>query len=366
MAGPRLINRHRCRRLIEGAIESLSLDLSGLVVLTEAASGNFSLTPMIAALAGADRVIALGRDSRYGTFPEIGRAITDLSSAWNVGDRLILIDDREDPAIEQADVVTNLGFVRPLSAEFLARLKSTAALSLMWETWEFRAQDLDLGACRRLGLPVLGTNEDHPELRTLSYLGHVAIKLLFERDVEVFRSRLILLGTGKFAEAIRVVLLAAGARSVDWILPSREMSRLDCWHSADAIVIAEHEITDCLLGSTGWLDPEWLMAKNSALGVAHICGSVDEASLMRSRLKYVPTPIAKPGFMSVTTDYVGPKPLIDLHAAGLKVGEQLARCRLRGLLASDAEAHVLRNCALAQGFESAHAPEPRSAPPEAD
>jgi hypothetical protein len=29
--------------------------------------------------------------------------------------------------------------------------------------------------------------------------------------------------------------------------------------------------------------------------------------------------------MKVATDYVGPRPVIDLHAAGLKVGEELVR-----------------------------------------
>ena len=32
----------------------------------------------------------------------------------------------------------------------------------------------------------------------------------------------------------------------------------------------------------------------------------------------------------MTTDYVGPKPVIDLHCAGLKVGEATVRVRLNG------------------------------------
>ena len=35
--------------------------------------------------------------------------------------------------------------------------------------------------------------------------------------------------------------------------------------------------------------------------------------------------------MSVTTDYVGPKPVIDLHTAGLKVGEMMVRQRQTGV-----------------------------------
>jgi hypothetical protein len=40
--------------------------------------------------------------------------------------------------------------------------------------------------------------------------------------------------------------------------------------------------------------------------------------------------------MTVTTDYLGPKPVIDLHAAGLKAGEVVARSRLAGLSCDEA------------------------------
>ena len=64
-----------------------------------------------------------------------------------------------------------------------------------------------------------------------------------------------------------------------------------------------------------------------------------------------PSKFAPPGFMSVTTDYLGPKPLIDLHTAGLKVGEELAKARGMGLSSQEAERFVLKKTSLAQGFD---------------
>jgi hypothetical protein len=58
--------------------------------------------------------------------------------------------------------------------------------------------------------------------------------------------------------------------------------------------------------------------------------------------------------MSVATDYIGPTPLIKLHTAGLKVGESLARARLKGLNGLEAELAVLRANSLAQGFPGYH------------
>ena len=50
-------------RLARRAIERYRLDLRGLRVLTEASTGYRRATPVIAALAGADEVYAIGRDT---------------------------------------------------------------------------------------------------------------------------------------------------------------------------------------------------------------------------------------------------------------------------------------------------------------
>ena len=180
------------------------------------------------------------------------------------------------------------------------------------------------------------------------------MKLLFELDVEVFRSRIAVIGSGKFASSICQVLRKAGADAVDVVMPDSRMKWHECFLQADAIVVVEHRVPDMLLGPGGWLEPSWLAEINPAVGVAHICGKVDQLSLERAGLRHTPSRLAEQGYMSVTTDYVGPRPLIDLHSAGLKVGEMLARCRSRGLAALESELEVLRNNPIAQGFDGVH------------
>ena len=108
-----VLNSQRCQRLANDAIKRFSLDLKGLIVLTEATTNHFSLMPLIAALAGADRVIALGRDSRHGSYIKARYELLDLASAWSRSDMIWLTTDRLHDSISQADTVTNLGFVRP-------------------------------------------------------------------------------------------------------------------------------------------------------------------------------------------------------------------------------------------------------------
>src|SRR6266542_2647147 len=111
-------NETRCRRLVEEAISNLKLNLSELTILTEAATGYYILTPMIASLAGAERVYALTRDSRFGSATAVATQTAALAEHWGVRDRIDVLFSREDVRIESADIVTNLGFVRPLDASF--------------------------------------------------------------------------------------------------------------------------------------------------------------------------------------------------------------------------------------------------------
>ena len=200
----------RVERLVDEAIEAFDLDLRGLTVLTETASGPFVVTPLLAARAGA-AVVAVTRDSRFGTAAEVTAYTSQWARRLGVADA---VDVHAGSALEraaEADVVTNLGFVRPIDTAFLARLRPGAVVSLMCEPWEARLQDVDVAACRAAGVPVLGTNESDPRLQTFRFVGMLALKLLLELEVEVLLSRVVLVSSEPFAGPIAQVLGEAGA-----------------------------------------------------------------------------------------------------------------------------------------------------------
>ena len=343
------MNEARCKRLARQAIADLSLDLEGLCVLTEAATGYYALTPLLAALAGAEHVLAVTRDSAFGGVEEVQSGVAAMAKRWGLLDRITFLQDRNDPRIGRADVVTNSGHLRPLDAALVGMLKATAAVPLMYETWEFRPADLDLEACRRRGLPVLGTDESHPALRTIEYVGLLAQKLLFELDVEVLDAKILVAGAGRFGGAVEVGLRAAGARvrrEAPALLETQMLTNVD------ALVVAEHEARDPIIGPGGRITLEDLRAAGRGLVVAHIAGAVDEATLRAAGTHFRPVRLAPAGYMSVATDYLGPRPLVYLHAAGLKVGSALARARRDGRSRAESEAFALRTCTCSQAFSS--------------
>lgn len=213
---------------------------------------------------------------------------------------------------------------------------------------------MDLVECKNLGIPVLGTNEHHRDLRIFEYLGVVALKLLLEVGMEIFRSHVVVVGSGEFAHQVVATLIAAKARVT--LLSTGRKGRLrtlkarQAFRDADAVVVVEHYNNRALIGQGGEIGADELFSLNPRIAITHICGGVDRESLSAVGINCHPSRFAVPGYMSVSTDYLGPRPVIDLHTAGLKIGEELSKARTRGLSGQDAERFVLAGTSLAQGF----------------
>jgi hypothetical protein len=339
--------------LMRDAIDAFELDLQGLTVLTESASGHFVWTPLLAATAGARLVLALAADSRHGTAHDVAAATLTGAAGLGVGARVAVTTARDDPRLGETDVATNLGFVRPLDRGLLERLGSRAAVSLMCEPWELRPGDVDVGACRELGIPLLGTNEEDPRLKMFDYLPAIAAGLLAELDVPPAGARLVLVSSGKFAGALRTGLREAGAEPVVFPPPLRRSDRAfqRAAAAADALIVADYPGAGPVLGEAAAYTPADLAACNPGIRLAHIAGDVRREEVAAAGIRHAPATFAPPGHMSVTAARLGPVPVIDLHCAGLKVGEALVRARRRGLHGREAELAVLESLPLALGFE---------------
>ena len=77
--------------LMRAAVARCRLDLRGLTVLTEAASGAYVVTPVLAAMAGARKVFAATRGGPYGSVDEIRRITMDLARAAGVAESIEIV-----------------------------------------------------------------------------------------------------------------------------------------------------------------------------------------------------------------------------------------------------------------------------------
>src|SRR3954470_3426689 len=96
------LDPRRLVRLMREAIERCDLDLQGLTVLTEAASGAYVVTPVLAAMSGAD-VVAVTAGNAYSSAEEIRELTLGLARLAGVGDRIELVDGKDAAIIGSAD-----------------------------------------------------------------------------------------------------------------------------------------------------------------------------------------------------------------------------------------------------------------------
>jgi hypothetical protein len=309
------LNPARLVELMRASIARTSLDLSGRVVLTEAASGSYIVTPVLAAMAGASSVYALARDSRYGTAAELGAATLDLAVRAGVAPRLSIVGEKTADVVGEADIVTNSGHVRPIDRRTIAWMKPNAVVSLMYEAWEFRASDVDLDACRERGIVVAGVNERHPAVDVFSYLGIMAVRLLLDAGVAVYGSRVLVLCDNPFAPFIERGLRSSGADvEVRASLAGAEPP-------FDAVVVALQP------GDAPVLDAEaaLILSRNfPGAVVVQYWGDLDRAACERAGIPVWPPADPGRGHMGVLPSAVGPEPIVRLQTGGLKVGEVLA------------------------------------------
>lgn len=298
--------------MIKKIIDSISkfeLDLSGKVILTEAATGNYVVTPVIAALAGA-KVYAYTCNSKYGTVDDVKEQTYVLAKSLEVKNRITIISEMGEINFSDIDVVTNTGFLRPIDRQFVNRLNNKCVIPLMWEPWEYRPEELDIEACAEKGIKVYGTNESDSRLGTMDYIGLIALYWLLEKKMSPFSARILIIGSEKFVEPIKQVL-SKNNYNFKVCVRNNKPVNLD---EFNCIIIAEYDTDKVVIG----VESEFI--HNSEVSnqlIIHISGNIN----LTDYSNCIPNTPAKFPYMSFTTDFIDNKAVIDLHTAGFKVAE---------------------------------------------
>lgn len=341
-----IVNPIRTRQLISEAVNNFQLDLHGLTVLTEAATGNYVVTPIIAALAKAKKVFAVTKDSVYGKAIDVKELTEKFAEFCDVDSRIEVLFERQSAAIKKSDIVTNLGFVRPINKDFIAHMKVTTVVPLMCEAWEFRKGDVDLESCYKKGISVMGTNEDHPALETFKYCGYLCLKMLFELQIEVYKSKIVILSNDKFGNTIEKTLRANGSTTF-LVKELRTDTNRQYLKSADAVVVADYTSSDIFIGNNGHISTRELFELSPAICVIHFAGKIDIKELQKFGIPCFPNSTIGSYKMSMTLADLGPKPIIELHCAGLKIGEMMVKSKLKGMNNTEIE-RIVTSLALGQ------------------
>lgn len=318
-----LIKHIKALRQIRDCIRVLELDLSGYEVLTEVGSNNYLYTPLIASLAGASKVNAWTRDTKYGKASDIINECEAIRKHFEIKTNISFhdIDSQRISHIESADIITNSGFLRPLNSDKLKHCKKTAVIPLMYEAWELRREDIDIEYCNKTSIKVAGTWENHPSIGVFNSIKHLAIKLSLEAGYEVYQNKIIVWSDDEFGEVSKRGFEEFGAKEV--ILTNSYQELVRNAEGVDFIFLCDYdEERKYLSEKNGIFDLTELQSINQTIGIVHLYGDVDY-NAFNHKVSIYPN---KNGFakaMSETLGYLGLKPIINLQVAGFRVAQEM-------------------------------------------
>ena len=297
---------------IERRLEALGLDLHGLTVVTEAATGAYASTAVIAALAGATVFACAGVSSRYGTAADAIAATRTLARRAGVEDRISFLRNLPASVLQRCDILTNSGHIRPIAREMIEILPDRSVIALMFEAWEFRDTDIDLAACRRRGIRIAAVNERHADVGVFRFLGPLCTCLLRDAGVTVDGCHIAILCDNPFAEYLREGLCVVGAAAELFSGPADLAAR-----NWDVVVVALGPAPRPHCGH----DLAAIARKAPGALVAQFWGDLDRGEAERLGLPVCPAIEPRPGHMGILLNRLGPEPIIRLQTGGLKAAE---------------------------------------------
>lgn len=330
------INKNRFYHLLKETKDQAKLDLSGGKIITEAASGYYTAPVLLAALAGAE-VVALGKDSEYGSFAEIKNEIEQHAYTLKVSDKIKITDNRTDPNLIGADIITNHNFVRPIDHSLIEQVESHPAICYMFESWESRSGDVDQEYCHNSNIPVYFSDEDTKFARLFPMSGLIALKMIMESGAALADDRVAVLSSDKFGPIIKGVLKKYSYKTKLFRAPEYDGYEKNRW---DIVVVAEFAQKQTIIDN--------LMPANRLLAqltpgatIIQFAGANNLESLHQKELNIFPDITLKPQRMAKTFGYLGPRPIIMYNAIGLKIAQAVLEGRKQNLSGEELNKYVL-------------------------
>jgi hypothetical protein len=319
---------------LQHIIKDLNIQLEGDCVLTEAASGAYACTPVLAALAGAE-VHAFARHSHYGTANECIEQVKALAEKCGVSNRIHFHIEKNEMPWEKATVITNSGALRPLDSAILERVSSSCRIPLMFEAWEFRSQDLDLDFCKSKGIAVAGTNERHAQVDVFGYLGDMVVRQIQDAKQTPYRNKFIVVSNNDFTPFLftSLVKMSEGVGVYCPLEYKSEIENLGAtylgdwneteipveWKSAAAVIYTGSPFSENLWGKFPLLNLEVWKNLNSPLFL-RFAGDLNEGDFLQHEIEFYPSNVPA-GHMGILPSAIGWDPIVRLQAGSLKVTE---------------------------------------------
>jgi len=311
-------------------INEHDLNLKGKTIFTELANGAYQFNGLVPIISNAKKTYLKAVDNSYGKREDVVSLFAENFSKLGLqGNYEFIETHNEKEALAQADIITNSANIRPFNVEKLKFIAKNAVIPLMWETWEFNPEELDLEYCKQKSILVMGTYETRKPLDMRGYNGLLILKLLFTLGFSG-ESVLVVGGPDVFSFPMVKVLRQSGIEvlyvgntqksDISW--SNFLKNKKTICKNFNYIVFANHSF-DCGVEDQRTFFQE-LKNINPLIKVGNISSTFQADPIEESGLRFFPPIFRGKGLMSYNLYELGPIPVLDLFIAGLKVGQEMS------------------------------------------
>ncbi|MDX8497871.1 hypothetical protein RFM99_05515 [Mesorhizobium sp. VK4C] len=304
--------------IVRDQIALLDLDLSGLTVVVGASTGYHAVAATAAALANANRVIALARISaRHPNLAVAADSTLAFSKYAKVSARVEVTHRIDSRKWQDVDVLTNCPQVAPISRSLIELLPSRAVVSLMAEPWELWPGAVDFDACDEAGIKVAAPNLGHPAIDLLPEFARLCCAFLDDASVDQRDARVAIVCDTPCAPFLEHMLREGGARVSVFSHPA--LLSDDAW---EVIVVAMRP------SDKPPMDINCLgrIARNSRHALLlQFSGGIDRSAASYFGLGIWPPKRPARGQLGLPLDLLGAAPVIRRLTGGLKAAEAAYR-----------------------------------------
>jgi len=297
-------------------INFLKLDLSNKVILTEIGTNAYFFTPLIALFSGAKHVFIWAKDNQFAKAIDLEDAFKKLAQKYNFTNYEFSINTRNIEHIRQSDIITNLGNIRPIDKKFLSYCKEGAIISLMYDAWEFRPEEIDIDYCKKRNIELVAVNENTTSFPIFISMEQLALKMAFEAGYEIYNNKIIVWSSDIFGEFTKRGFEKNNAKKV--ILTKNIEIVAQEINDTDFIFLCDYNQN----GNTeNILNFKKLKEVNPFFGIIHLYGALGMQYFELLNIPVYPRENGRNQFMSKTFAHLGLYPALNLNIAGLKVAQ---------------------------------------------
>ncbi|MDD3149608.1 MAG: hypothetical protein PHV68_02145 [Candidatus Gastranaerophilales bacterium] len=300
---------------IQQSIRYFKLDLSGYNILLPNSLKKPSLLPLMANMAGAREIYVyshsdLEKENTYLALKEL-----------NLKNNFYFIDKLTPHVLKSVDIVIK-GDEININEDLVSSLKRNSVISLYPGNLDFiNTSNIDKTLCSEKQISVVAINPADYCLMLYRYFAHIIIKRCYAANLDVFRSRLLLIGNGELMENSLSLLKMTGAQ-VYAIYTDKQIDKdyiIKHLPEMDGIVLLDYpQKSDLIIGKNGIIEPDEIYKINPEVKIIHLCGNIEQ----NLKISCVPQNVTQ-NSPNININEMGLRSIIETSAAVLKAAETL-------------------------------------------